>query len=110
MNPMPSPEMDAYRLMKTCPRFRTCSAPACPLDLRQSVRPVYPGEPVCRLSKRIRRGLAKGTALPHGGLTGREAEGEKRWQGKTEEERHAVLERLAKTGFTRPGPDGGDIA
>lgn len=104
----PVTELDALAVMKRCPRFQTCSVPSCPLDLKQDCRPVFPGEPRCRLSKEKRRALGKGTALPYGGLTAREALGEKRWASLSDEERAATLDRLAKTSFAVLPPQSGD--
>lgn len=82
MNPTPPgplSELEAVALMARCPRFRTCAVPSCPLDLFQDRRVVLPGEPRCTLPKERRRALGAGTALPFGGLTLREWQGEQRW-------------------------------
>ena len=92
-----STEQQALEIMRRCPRFYHCSAPSCPLDPKQDLRPVFPGEPTCRLRKAVRLELAKGANLSHGGLTVREwkvARRRERWATQPAEKREAVLKRL----------------
>jgi len=42
-------EIDCYKLMKRCSRFRRCSVPLCPLDREVEKRVYLEGEPTCRL-------------------------------------------------------------
>ena len=102
-------EMDAYRLMKTCPQFNTCSAPSCPLDLNQAIRPAASDEPQCKASRSTRLTLALGHHLPHAGLTHREvvrAAKRKRWMEQPQDVRDAILNRLtiARTHRVQPPP------
>jgi hypothetical protein len=68
-----------------CPKFNSCSAPLCPLDIDYNKRSYLKGEPRCSL-RRAKR-LKYGSVLPNKGLFPKEYSALKRWQSKSEEER-----------------------
>jgi len=84
---------------KECPSFDTCSAPKCPLDPDIELRSDrLSGEEKCKAHKptRMKIGAKYPDLLPYGGLTGREFKGKMAWEGKSEDEKRAVKERLEK--------------
>ncbi len=80
-------EFEALDIMARCPRFEGCSAPSCPLDLRQEERAVLKGEPRCTLGKTRRKRIGAGTPLPRKGMTKREWAAGKAWDRLPEEEK-----------------------
>ncbi len=85
--------------MYECPSFNVCAAPKCPLDQDIDLRSNrLPGEEKCRSHKptRVRIGSKYPNLLPYGGLTKREYNGKKAWEGKDSAQREIIVERLAK--------------
>jgi hypothetical protein len=86
-------ELEAAALMARCPRFNTCSAPSCPLDLKHDERMVLEGEDRCTLGKKKRMAIAAGTPLPRQGMTKPEWAGAQRWLNLPDSEKEALKQR-----------------
>lgn len=80
-------EAEVLKIMQQCPRFKRCSVPVCPLDLKQDDRVRLPAEPKCTLPKSKREKIGKGTALPRQGLTKREWAAQEYWRTLDESEK-----------------------
>jgi len=76
--------------MKTCPRFKRCSVPICPLDELKNERVYLKGEQKCSLSKNKRVKLGKD--LPWKGLWPAEIAAIKRWENLSPEEQEQKRE------------------
>ena len=95
-NPHDYTEDDCVRIMQQCPRWDRCSVPSCPLDLKQSLRVVLPGDETCTMAKTSRYRIGKNTPLPRKGLTKLEWAAKQRWESKSETQRQQELSRLKK--------------
>lgn len=87
-------KMDYTKVIKECPRFKSCSVNLCPLDLNIDLRNRLKGESSCRVSKNIRVKIAKRFGLKNLGLTKLELAAKKRFEKMSPEKR----ERFAKEG------------
>ncbi len=84
--------------MYECPSFNVCSAPLCPLDPDRDERVSSKGEDKCRANRptRERIGEKHANLLPYKGLTKREYDGKKRWEGLPPQKKKLIAERAAK--------------
>lgn len=86
--------MKESKIPRECPRFDTCSVNNCPLDPRYPNLNTVKGDPEtkCGCWRAIRERIgAKHPELSLGGLTTREAAGDKLWNAKSEEEKQKFL-------------------
>jgi len=84
--------MGKNNVMRLCPKFSSCSAPLCPLDIDMKKRTRLVGEKNCTLSKNKR--LLLGKDLLWKGLTKKEIAGEQIWNSRGESSKIATLQKL----------------
>jgi len=84
---------------RECPGFEKCSAPRCPLDPEVDTFKRLSGEDKCRAQKptRTRIGKRYPEVLIYQGLTKKEFNGIKKWEGLGVTQKELILETLAKT-------------
>jgi len=95
-----------------CPSFNVCSANVCPLDPDIKLRKKITGEEKCRAYKttRVKIGGKYPELLKFKGLTHKEWNGMKRWEGMDPHQQGEIRRRLSKTQkVAKKGHQGGSL-
>ena len=79
-----------------CPRFSKCSVNKCPLDSDIRLRKELNDEEKCNMEKSVRLRIGKQFNLEKQGLTNAEFSAFQKWNGRSEEEKSEIRNKMIK--------------